>query len=662
MTKLSLDIAASMLGVCKQTLRRWDEAGKLVAYRESNGYRTYKLEDVLARMPAERPRPFLKWAGGKTQLLPDLLKHTPSHYRSYIEPFLGGGAMFFSLSPSQAKLNDSNEELINAYTQVKERPNDLIEVLYIHERKHSNAHYYETRGKNPRRMNSLNRAARFIYLNKTCYNGLHRVNKSGEFNVPIGNYKNPNIVDERNIYACSRALQNAQLFCMDYKDFLKEHCKPGDLAYLDPPYIPISQYSDFDRYSKEKFSLGEQYALSLIYKELVDGGVFAMLSNSSSEISTKLYSEFKIETVRASRHINSSGKGRGKIDEILVLPQRIISTNFPSTRYMGSKSTLIPHLTDIVKTEDPGTALDAFSGSGVVSYHLKSLGYTVISNDFLKYSSTVSKALIENSSITLSGQDLDTLLRFNRKSSNFVQKTFSGLYFKDEDNLFIDNTLENIKSLDCEYKKSLALASLCRACLKRRPRGIFTYVGFKYDDGRKDLSYSLREHFLFAVDEMNKAVFDNGRKNISLNTCALSIRSFKPDIVYLDPPYFSIHSDNDYVRRYHFIEGLCRNWEGVEIQHNTKTKKFKRFASPFDTKEGTYQAFEVLFDRYKKSRILVSYSSNSLPSKNEILSMLRRTGKSVSLTEINYKYSFGTQGHKVGKNNNSVQEYLFYAE
>src|SRR5690606_24283965 len=201
---------------------------------------------------------------------------------------------------------------------------------------------------------------------------------------------------------------------------------------------PISQYSDFDRYSKEKFSLGEQYALSLIYKELVDGGVFAMLSNSSSEISTKLYSEFKIETVRASRHINSSGRGRGKIDEILVLPQRIISTNFPSTRYMGSKSTLIPHLTDIVKTEDPGTALDAFSGSGVVSYHLKSLGYTVISNDFLKYSSTVSKALIENSSITLSGQDLDTLLRFNRKSSNFVQKTFSGLYFKDEDNLFID--------------------------------------------------------------------------------------------------------------------------------------------------------------------------------------------------------------------------------
>ena len=662
MNHISLDVAASILGVCKQTLRRWDKSGKLVAYRGPNGYRTYLMEDVLGQMPSEKARPFLKWAGGKTQLLPVLLKYAPSDYRSYVEPFLGGGALFFALAPKHAKLNDTNEELINAYIKIREQPNDIIEELYQHKKKHSKAHYYEVREKNPRRMSPVNRAARFIYLNKTCYNGLHRVNKEGKFNVPMGNYKDPSIVDESNIYACSRALQNVELFCMDYKDFLRQHSGRGDFIYLDPPYIPVSQYSDFDRYAKEKFSIGEQQSLALLYREIVEKGNFALLSNSSAELSKRLYSDFKIEAVKASRYINTSAKNRGKIDEILVIPEKTSSGGFPSTRYMGSKSALLPYLTEFLATDKPGIALDAFSGSGVVSYHLKSLGYEVVSNDFLRYSSTVTKALVENSSVTLKGRDLDSILRNNRNASTFVQRTFSGLYFTDEDNKFIDNTMANISILECEYKRSLALAALSRACLKRRPRGIFTYVGFKYDDGRKDLSYSLREHFLFSIDEINKAVFSNGRSNRSFNMCALEIKNVKPDVVYLDPPYFSLHSDNDYVRRYHFIEGLCRNWEGLEIQQATKTKKFKKFLSPFNTKEGTYKAFQALFERYKDSRILVSYSSNCLPRKNEIVAMLENVGKSPTLMEIDHKYSFGTQGHKVGDNNNDVKEYLFYAE
>ena len=216
--------------------------------------------------------------------------------------------------------------------------------------------------------------------------------------------------------------------------------------------------------------------------------------------------------------------------------------------------------------------------------------------------------------------------------------------------------------MECEYKQAIALASLSRACLKRRARGLFTYVGFRYDDGRKDLSLSLRDHFLFSISEYNGAVFSNGHNDhLALNSEFLQLESVDADLVYLDPPYFSKHSDNDYTRRYHFIEGLCRNWQGLEIQEHTKTKKFKRIPSPFDTKLGTYKAFEDIFDRYKKQMILASYSSNSLPDRQEIIDMMRNVGKSVEVIDIDHSYSFGNQGHKVRSNNNKVQEYLFLA-
>jgi DNA adenine methylase len=329
---------------------------------------------------------------------------------------------------------------------------------------------------------------------------------------------------------------------------------------------------------------------------------------------------------------------------------------------MGSKSRLLPYISGVLKGNKSKTVLDAFSGSGVVSYHLKKLGYEVTSNDFLAYSSSVTRALVENRSTLLNADDIFELLSHNRKSKRFVQTKFKDLYFSDEDNKFLDNTLANVEKFSCEYKKSLALAALSRACLKRRPRGIFTYVGFKYDDGRKDLSFSLKEHFIFSVNEFNKAVFDNGKDNISHNKSIMDLNIPSPDLVYLDPPYFSKFSDNDYVRRYHFIEGLCKNWEGVDIQEHTKTKKFKKYDSPFHTKEGTYKAFKFIFDKYKKSSFLVSYSSNSLPDKNELIAMLEDVGKKVTLIEIDYTYSFGNQGKNVSRVNSKVQEYLFYAE
>jgi DNA adenine methylase len=659
--KISLDVASTILGVCKQTLRRWDDNGKLTAVRTDNGYRVYELSELIKHTPKTKAKPFLKWAGGKSQLLPDLLPSIPRNYDNYVEPFLGGGALFFALQPKKAKLNDVNEELINAYKEVRDNVQELIRALKVHQEQHVKEYYYKVRAKDTSLMLSIDRAARFIYLNKTCFNGLHRVNKSGHFNVPIGSYTSPNIVNPENLIACSKALAHTELYSMDYKDFISLHVNKDSFVYLDPPYISISEFSDFDRYSKEKFKLGSQVDLAATYSSLVDRGVYALLSNSASELSHRLYSDFKIETVQANRFINKDPKKRGKVDEILVHPRRHTDARFPSTRYMGSKTSLLPHISRLLQEEKKGVALDAFSGSGVVSYHLKKLGFQVHSNDFLSYSSAVAHALVENSSVVLGVEDINFLLKKNRKAGTFVQTTFKDLYFYDDDNKFLDNTLANIKELNCPYKKSLARAALSRACLKRRPRGIFTYVGFKYDDGRKDLSFSLKEHFIFAIHDFNKAVFCNGKSNKSFNTSALELDDIPPDIVYLDPPYFSKHSDNDYVRRYHFIEGLSRDWDGLEIQYETKTKKFKKYPSPFNTKEGTYEAFEKLFDKYKSSTILISYSSNSLPTKEEMIEMLQNSGKKVTLSTIDYKYSAGNQKHKVNNNNNDVQEYLFLA-
>ena len=332
---------------------------------------------------------------------------------------------------------------------------------------------------------------------------------------------------------------------------------------------------------------------------------------------------------------------------------------FPGSRYMGSKNRIIDSLWKYLAPLPFTSVLDAFAGSNVVSYFLKCQGKQVTTNDFLAFSYVTSKAIIENSSETLDNDDIEFLLSDN-DNDRFVQNTFNGIFFNEEDNSFIDRVRKNISFLDSEYTRAISYSALVRACVKKRSRGIFTFVGERYEDGRKDMRGSLKEHFLESIALFNDAVFDNGRPNLALNERVEELSS-KPkfDLVYLDPPYFSPKSDNDYVRRYHFLEGLVRNWEDVEMQPHTAVRKFKSFPTPFSKKDSAYAAFDLLFNKFASSVLVVSYSSNSIPSKDELFQMLRNYKIDVACYEVDLTYSFGNQGTKVGNSNNRVKEYIF---
>src|SRR5229473_1987199 len=334
--------------------------------------------------------------------------------------------------------------------------------------------------------------------------------------------------------------------------------------------------------------------------------------------------------------------------------------DYPPTRFMGSKQGILPAIWDAVKYLPFTTVLDAFSGSGCVSFMFKSQGKAVFSNDFLKYSYHMVNALVANADETLAQSEVAMLLEPNAGRQNFIQETFQNLYFSEIDNLFLENTIANIQRLTSPFKQSLAVSALNRACIKRRPRGVFTYTGQRYDDGRRDLRLSLQEQFLEAIKLLNDAVFDNGQRNLALNQDVFSL-DVTPDLVYLDPPYHTPLSDNDYLRRYHFVEGLSCYWQGVEILHHTKTKKLRKYYTPFDSRAQVYGAFEQLFQQFSNSIIVVSYSSNSLPKREELTEMLKAIKNTVVVHDIEHRYSFGTHSHKVGNQNNAVQEYLFVA-
>ena len=269
-------------------------------------------------------------------------------------------------------------------------------------------------------------------------------------------------------------------------------------------------------------------------------------------------------------------------------------------------------LFNIIQNEVPGASfLDLFAGSGVVGYMFKTFGKRVFSNDYMALSATYAKAMIENNDVVLSDDEANALLEPKDTVDNFVSRTFRGLYFSDEDNAVIDILRSNIARIRNRYKKAIAMTALIRACTKKRPRGLFTYVGLRYDDGRKDLKMSMREQFLAGVKAVNAAVFNNHKENHSRHGDAMNVPSDGVDLVYIDPPYFTPQSDNEYVRRYHFIEGLARDWDGVEIQENTLTKKFKSYPTPFSTLPGAIDAFDRLFSRFRDSVLIVSYSSTN---------------------------------------------------
>ena len=613
-------------------------------------------------------KPILKWAGGKTQLLTELMERFPGNYNKYIEPFFGGGALYFHHLPSQAVIGDSNNELINLYKTVAEEPSRIISIL----RQYPNTEtfFYEMRAHQPESLNRFEAAARTIYLNRTCFNGLYRVNRNGQFNVPFGRYANPRIVDPEGLNAAANALQDAIIVHGDYKNILRQYAAKGDLVFLDPPYLPISKYADFKRYTKEQFYEEDHRELAEEVIRLHELGCYVLLTNSNHPLVHDLYGRFKIEVVKTKRNINSdAGKRLGEDVIVTIPPKKSINLHvvpaplseqtlkYPSTRWMGSKSKILPHLRDIAQQFEFNTVLDLFSGSGIVSYMFKTMGKRVISNDYMALSATYTKAMVENNHVKLSlinAQEL--MIKPKGKFNDFVQKTFDGLYFNSEDNLLIDILLHNIGKMHNSYEKAIAKAALVRACTKKRPRGIFTYVGYRYDDGRKDLKLTLAEHFLTAVAEINNAVFDNERRNLAYQSDAMNLRR-RADLVYIDPPYFSPLSDNEYVRRYHFVEGIACNWKGLEIQEHTKTKKFKSYPTPFSSQKGAHDAFDKLFRKYRNSILLVSYSSNSLPSLDEMVALMSKYKMHVEVKNIDYKYSFGTQTE--GIQNNEVKEYIF---
>ncbi len=615
-------------------------------------------------------RPILKWAGGKTQMLEDIIPKMPTKYGRYIEPFFGGGAVFFALNPEEAIIADSNPELINLYTEVANNVQAIISKLKKYE--NNEEFFYNMRALDYNSLSSVDAAARTIYLNKTCFNGLYRVNKKGQFNVPFGRYKNPNICDEEALYAASNMLRRATIVCGDYLDILNEHAKKDDLIFLDPPYLPVSEYSDFKRYTKEQFYEEDHIELAKEVQRLQEIGCHVILTNSNHPLVHDLYASFNIDVYQTKRYISCNGSGRKGEDVIVNIPPKKNITlslvpeplprqvdKYPATRFMGSKSKLLTQIWDIASQFEFESVCDLFSGSGIVSYMFKAQGKTVVSNDYMAMSATFTKAMIENNSITLPEIEAEKLLVKSRESDGFVSKTFKDLYFTDSENDLIDTLRLNISKIRSPYKRAIAMAALIRACIKKRPRGIFTYTGDRYNDGRKDLRKSLEEQFLDAVKDINNSIFDNGKKNKSKNSDAMKLRIKKPDLVYIDPPYYSPYSDNEYVRRYHFVEGLARDWKDVEIQEHTLTKKFKSYPTPFSTRNGAADAFDVLFKKYESSIIIVSYSSNSLPTLDEMVSILSKHKSHVEVIPVDYRYSFGNQGHKVGDNNNKVQEYLF---
>lgn len=263
------------------------------------------------------PRPFLKWAGGKSKLIQQYSPYFPQEFKNYYEPFLGGGAVFFNLLPSSAILTDINPDLINTYLVVQNHVDDLIVLLQEHQARHCKEYYYQVRDRTY--TSQVEKAARLIYLNKTCFNGLYRENRSGKFNVPIGRYKNPNICPADLLRCASNNLKYSQIEVRSFDAVLEYAIGRDDFVYFDPPYHPLSYTSNFTSYSRYAFGENEQIKLRDTFAQLAKRGVKVMLSNSDCPFIRDIYSGFKIYSISADRSINSNASKRGKILEVVIL-------------------------------------------------------------------------------------------------------------------------------------------------------------------------------------------------------------------------------------------------------------------------------------------------------------------------------------------------------
>lgn len=269
-------------------------------------------------------KPFVKWAGGKRQIISKLLKFVPDEFNTYYEPFVGGGALLFELSPNKAVINDSNKELINVYKVLCDdvKFKKMLRELNKHETNHSEEYYYEIRDKdkNKKTFNRLadyTRAARTIYLNKACFNGLYRVNSKNEFNVPFGKKTKVNTYNGSNLITISNYLtmNDIKILDVDFEEAVND-AKKGDFVYFDPPYD--SDTTTFNGYTEDGFGKEEQIRLSKVFKELSDRGCYVMLSNHNTKLINELYKDFNINIIEAKRNINANGKKRGKVEEVII--------------------------------------------------------------------------------------------------------------------------------------------------------------------------------------------------------------------------------------------------------------------------------------------------------------------------------------------------------
>jgi len=273
---------------------------------------------VIDVAPTKQAAPIIKYVGGKTKLLPELVKRAPKKFGRYYEPFCGGAALFFHLAPGRAVLSDTNVDLIQLYATISNDVEGVIRQLRRLARDHDEGHYYATRDRwNKAKMSGTARAATFIYLNKTCFNGLWRVNAAGEFNVPMGRYENPTICNPDALRAAATALASTEVCLVDYREAVAD-AERGDFVYCDPPYAPASATSNFTSYTAGGFSADNQRELAELARTLVDRGVHVMLSNSDTPFTRKLYRGFTISRVTCGRSINSNAEKRGAVNELII--------------------------------------------------------------------------------------------------------------------------------------------------------------------------------------------------------------------------------------------------------------------------------------------------------------------------------------------------------
>jgi len=322
---------------------------------------------------------------------------------------------------------------------------------------------------------------------------------------------------------------------------------------------------------------------------------------------------------------------------------------------MGSKYRVLPHLVQAFNDVGGATALDAFSGSGVVAYTLKSLGYSVTANDFLTFPSIIARAAVANQTVRLTAREIDVICGPPADDRDFIQRTFDGLYFDAEDRRFLDSAWSHIELMS-GHRQALAISALVLSAARKQPRGVFTFTDLRYDDGRRDLRLSLREHFRGSAADYNRVVFNSGTPCRALSGDVFELDPVGYDVVYLDPPYAPPRDDNCYIKRYHFLEGLSVYWRGVTIMQETKTKKLTKRYTPFSYKHTINEALRETFKRFKDSTIILSYSSNAVPDAGTISALLREVKGDVEVRSLDHRYSFGTHQRALRR---SASEYLF---